>query len=189
LINKKAIVIGTSAGGLNAITTILKNLPTDFKIPIIVVMHLPPNINDFWIKNLNSQCKLNVKEADEKEVIKNGHVYLAPPNYHLLIEDDETLSLTVDEKVNFSRPSIDVLFESASDVYKESLIGILLTGSSKDGVIGIKKIKENRGLIIIQDPQTAEYSFMPQAALEVIDADYVLPLEKIEKILTQLGTK
>jgi two-component system chemotaxis response regulator CheB len=107
----------------------------------------------------------------------------------LLIEDDETLSLTVDEKVNFSRPSIDVLFESASDVYKESLIGILLTGSSKDGVIGIKKIKENRGLIIIQDPQTAEYSFMPQAALEVIDADYVLPLEKIEKILTQLGTK
>jgi two-component system, chemotaxis family, protein-glutamate methylesterase/glutaminase len=183
----RIIVIGASAGGLNVIATLLKSLPEDYKIPIIIVQHLSPQSNDFWIKSINELCKFEVKEAEEKELIQKGFVYIAPPNYHLLVEHDKTLSLSVEEKVNFSRPSIDVLFESASDVFKENLIGIIFTGSSKDGASGMKKIKENGGTTIVQDPSTSENKFMPEAAINASKIDHILSLEKIIELLKKLN--
>jgi two-component system chemotaxis response regulator CheB len=131
--NKKAIVAGASAGGITAITSLLKYLPAGYELPMIIVLHQSPHSGSFWINNLNDRCQLQVKEAEEKEIIQKGNVYLAPPNYHLLIEKNRTFSLSVEEKVNFSRPSIDVLFETAADAFKDTLIGILLTGASRDG--------------------------------------------------------
>ena len=127
-----------------------------------------------------------MKEADEKEKIEYGKVYFAPPNYHLLIEKNKTFSLTIDERVNFARPSIDVLFESAAEAYTNRLIGIVLTGSNDDGTKGIKRIKEYGGLAVIQDPATAESAYMPASAMAAIIPDYVLSLEDITGLLTKL---
>src|SRR5690606_35205527 len=120
----------------------------------------------YWIDILDSMCFLRVKEADEKEKIKPGCVYIAPPNYHLLIEKNETFSLSIDEKVNYARPSIDVLFDSAAYVYYDQLIGVVMTGANHDGAMGLKKIKENGGMTIVQDPETAISRFMPEAAIQ-----------------------
>ncbi len=182
----QAIVIGTSAGGMNAVSSILEAIPGDFPLPIIIVQHLHPNQGDEFFRHFDNQCRLIVKSADEKEPVRPGSVYLAPPNYHLLIEKDKTLSLSVDEKVRYSRPSIDVLFESAADVFSSFLIGILLTGANDDGALGLQEIKKYNGLVIVQDPDTAEAKYMPQSALAVVDADHVLPLEEIGPFLSSL---
>lgn len=185
----KAIVIGVSAGGLNAMKTLLPALPADFPLPVVVVQHIGARSDGTWIDILNSLCALNIKEADEKEKIEKGNVYVAPPNYHLLIEKDETFTLTVDEKVNFARPSIDVLFESAAVAYQEKLIGIILTGSNSDGTEGMKKIQENGGLTIAQDPLTAESSYMPASAITAVKIDFVLPIKKIINLLLDIALK
>jgi two-component system chemotaxis response regulator CheB len=153
------------------------------------VQHVGANSNSHWIKLLNEKSNLNLKEADEKEKIENGTVYFAPPNYHLLIEKDRTFSLTIDERVNFARPSIDVLFESAAEAYKNTLIGIVLTGSNNDGNQGIKRIKECGGLIIIQDPTTAESPYMPSSALTVVESDHILSIENIIALLIALDVE
>ena len=114
-------------------------------------------------------------------------IYIAPPNYHLLVEADRTFSLSIDEPVNYARPSIDVLFETAADVYKTNLIGVILTGANTDGSHGLKRIKETGGLSVVQDPSTAEADTMPRAAIAAVDVDYVLPLEEIGKVLTMLA--
>ncbi|HEY8400524.1 MAG TPA: chemotaxis protein CheB [Cytophagaceae bacterium] len=126
-----------------------------------------------------------VKEGEEKEPIREGYVYFAPPDYHMLVDYDETISLSKDEKVNFSRPSIDVLFESAADVFGSSLIGIILTGSSSDGANGLLKIKKNGGLTIVQSPEEAEYRLMPEAALKLSGTQNVFTLEEIVRFLLQ----
>ena len=172
----EAIVIGVSSGGMKALKFILPALPADFSIPIIIVQHISARSDNEWIKFLNDQCNLTIKEADEKEKIEKGNVYIAPPNYHLMIESNKTFSFTIDERVNFARPSIDVLFESAAEVYKNKLIGVILTGSNSDGTNGIKRIKECGGLTIVQDPETAESAFMPASAIAAVQVDYVLPL-------------
>src|SRR5688572_21682671 len=136
----KAIVIGVSAGGLNAIKKIVPALPESFQIPVIIVQHISANSDGFWISIINKLSKLHVKEADEKERIEKGYVYVAPPNYHTLVEADHTFTFTIDARVNYARPSIDVLFESAAHAYKNELIGIVLTGASDDGSRGLKKI-------------------------------------------------
>lgn len=129
-----------------------------------------------------------MKEADEKEEIENGVVYFAPPNYHLLIERDHTFSLSADRRVNFARPSVDVLFESAANAYGSELIGVILTGANNDGARGLKKIKDMGGLTIVQDPASAEARYMPEAAIEEVQTvDYILPLEKIKTILIKLA--
>ncbi len=184
-----AIVIGTSAGGMVALTKLLAPLPEDFSLPIIIVQHVHPTQDGFMVDNLNSKCSLTVKEANGSEVIHPNHIYLAPPNYHLLLERDKTFSLSIDEKVNYSRPSINVLFESAVDVYSSGLVGILLTGANEDGAMGLKMIKENSGLAIVQDPDTAEYPFMPRAAIDMVKVDHILPLEKITDLLIQMNKK
>ena len=177
------MVIGVSAGGLKALSTIFSHLPAKFPFSVIVVQHTHPTSDDFLARHLNEVCRLKVKQADEKERIVSGVIYIAPPNYHLLIEEDKTFSLTVDAPVNFARPSIDVLFESAADAYKKNLIGIILTGGNDDGSRGLKSIRESGGLAIVQDPKTAEVEAMPLAALAAASPDYVLSLEKIEDFL------
>ena len=183
----EAIVIGASSGGMNAIKMIAKHLPLNFSIPIIMVLHLSPQSNGQWISFLNVEGNIKIKEADEKERPEPGVIYVAPPNYHLLIEKDKTFSLTIDERVNFARPAIDVLFESAAEVYKSALIGIVITGSNNDGTKGIKKIKENGGLVVVENPQTAESSFMPASAIAAAKADHILPLEDIIKLLININ--
>ena len=194
----EAIVIGVSSGGMNALKFIFSTLPAGFSIPIIIVQHIGARSDNEWIKLLNEKSNLTIKEADEKEKIacpteqsigrETGKVYIAPANYHLLIEKDRTFSLTIDELVNFARPSIDVLFESAAEAYKNKLIGIVLTGSNNDGAKGIKRIKEYGGLAIVQDPETAESPTMPASAIAVIEPDYILSLEKIIELLIKIDT-
>ena len=182
----EAIVIGVSSGGMNALKIISSSLPVHFNLPIIIVQHLSAHSDSHWIKLLNEKSRLNVKEADEKEKIEKGNIYIAPPNYHLLIEKDKTFSLTIDERVNFARPSIDVLFESAAEAYKNKLIGIVLTGSNSDGTKGIKRIKDCGGLAIIQDPNTADSEYMPKSAIAAIEPDYIVSLEEIVELLMKI---
>jgi len=161
-------------------------LPADFSMPIIVVQHVGARSENVWIQLLNNHCKVEIKEADEKEKIEKGKIYVAPPNYHLLIEKNKTFSLTVDERVNYARPSIDVLFETASEAYQTHLIGVVLTGANNDGSNGIKCIKERGGLTIVQQPDTAESSYMPASAIATSKPDYILPLEEIIKLLIEI---
>ena len=183
----EAIVIGVSSGGMSALRYLFSAIPFDFSLPVIVVQHVGARSDNTWIELLNELSNLNVKEADEKETIKPGNVYIAPSNYHLLIEKERSFSFTIDERVNFARPSIDVLFESAAEAYKNSLIGVVLTGSNNDGTDGIKRIKDYGGLTIIQDPATAESSYMPSSAIAAIQPDHILPLEKIAELLISLN--
>ena len=182
----EAIVIGVSSGGLNAMKILFSLLPADFSMPIIVVQHVGARSENVWIQLLNNHCKVEIKEADEKEKIEKGKIYVAPPNYHLLIEKNKTFSLTVDERVNYARPSIDVLFETASEAYQTHLIGVVLTGANNDGSNGIKCIKERGGLTIVQQPDTAESSYMPASAIATSKPDYILPLEEIIKLLIEI---
>ncbi|HEX9828463.1 MAG TPA: chemotaxis protein CheB [Flavobacteriaceae bacterium] len=181
-----AIVIGVSAGGMNAMKILFSRLPKDFGTHIIIVQHISPRSDNQWIDLLNDKSNISIKEANEKEIIENGIVYIAPANYHLLIEKNRTFSLTIDERINFARPSIDVLFESAAEVYKNKLIGVVLTGSNHDGTKGIKRIKECGGLAVVQDPKTAESAYMPASAIAAVKPDYILSLEEITDLLIKI---
>jgi len=178
------IVIGASAGGLHALGVVLEKISESFPIPIIVVLHISPQAEDFWIQNMNKKYQLNVKEAEDKERIQAGNIYFAPANYHVLVDEERTIGLSVDEKVNYSRPSIDVLFEAAADVYKEKLIGVVLTGSSNDGANGLKRIKQKGGITVVQNPSEAEFRFMPEKAIEASKIDNILTLDEISKLLS-----
>ncbi len=182
----EAVVIGVSFGGLKALQKILPAIHPDVPAPIMVVQHQDPLADDFLARHLDSLSKIRVKVAEEKELATPGTVYFAPANYHLLVEDDHTLSLSVDEKVNFSRPAIDVLFESAADAYGSRLIGIILTGANQDGSLGLKRIKEYGGLAVVQDPRTAQAPSMPEAALAALEVDYVLPLNEIANFINTI---
>lgn len=182
----EAMVIGASAGGANALRHLLAPLPENFKIPIIIVQHLDAHSHNYFVEYLSRYCHLKVKEIDEKEFIEKGYVYIAPPNYHTLIEKDKSFALTVEERVSYARPSIDILFETAADAFAENLIGVILTGANHDGSNGIKKVKENGGLAIVQDPETAEVDVMPRAAIKCAKVDYILKLEEINKILLDI---
>ncbi len=184
----EAVVIGTSAGGVAALEKLFSYLPEMFELPVLIVLHLHPDSGAGQLAGqFNRQFRLQIKEADDKEPIQPGTFYFAPANYHLLVEDDRTLSLSVDDKENFSRPSIDVLFESAAEVYQETLIGIILTGASHDGAAGLKKIMDTGGRIIIQDPETAEKDIMPRAAMAACQPEELLSLEDIGTLLGKLG--
>jgi two-component system chemotaxis response regulator CheB len=174
----EAVVIGSSAGGIHALSSVLAALPSEFPLPIIIVQHLHPHSDSYLAHILSTKCDLKVKQADEKETITNA-VYIAPPNYHLLIEEDRSLSLSIDKHVNFARPSVDVLFESAIYAYQDKLIAIILTGANNDGCQGVKNIKENGGYVIVQEPTTAEADAMPKAAIAATKVDKILPLEQI----------
>jgi two-component system, chemotaxis family, protein-glutamate methylesterase/glutaminase len=182
----KAVVIGSSAGGLNALKDLFRYLDEKFQIPVIIVQHISPDADNYLIHILNDMKKLQVKEADEKEKPERGNAYIAPPNYHLLLEPDQTFSLTIDERVNYARPSIDVLFETAAEAYRDKLIGIILTGANNDGSKGLKRINELGGLSIVQDPETAEVDSMPRAAILAHKVDKVLPIKEIASFLNSI---
>ena len=182
----EAIVIGVSSGGLNAMRLLFSRLPPDFTTPLIIVQHVGTRSDTGWINFLNSKSHLHIKEADEKELIEKGKAYFAPPNYHLQIERDKTLSLSIHERVSFARPSIDVLFESAAEAYRDNLIGIVLTGSNNDGTSGIRYIQKCGGLTIVQDPSTSESPFMPKSAIKAIRPDYVISLEELPELICRL---
>ncbi len=184
------IVMGTSAGGMGALSELLPAFPASYPLPIAIVQHVHPWQDDYFIEHYAHRCAMTVKEASEKEPIRPGFVYLAPPNYHLLIEEDHTFSLSVDERVNYARPSIDVLFDSAVDVYGPAVVGVVLTGANNDGAQGLRRIKARGGLAMVQDPNTAESSYMPKAAIEATPVDYVVPLAKMAALLLEVtGTK
>ncbi|PZR27213.1 MAG: chemotaxis protein CheB [Citrobacter freundii] len=186
----QAIVIGTSAGGLFALSFLLERLPADFSLPVIIVQHRMNDQHQLELLEgiLQVKCKLPVKQADEKEPITNGIVYLAPPGYHLLVESDRTFSLSVDKPVSYSRPSIDVLFETAAYVYREGLIGIILTGANKDGAAGITAISECGGLTIAQNPDEAQYPSMPAAAIATKTVRRICTLEEICNFLLKISS-
>ena len=185
----KVIVIGVSTGGIKALKTILSVFPSKFALSVIIVMHRHKSTDGCLEQLLDNDCKMHVKQADEKEGITAGVVYVAPPNYHLLIEDDGTFSLSVEGAVNYARPSVDVVFESAAEAYGQGLIGVILTGANKDGSEGLKKIKESGGLVIVQTPETSEVADMPEAAIASVKPDYVLPLERIGPFLKKLASE
>ncbi|MBN1178521.1 MAG: chemotaxis protein CheB [Anaerolineae bacterium] len=179
----RAVVIGTSAGGTAALAQLLPMLPATFSLPVVIVQHIHPLQASPAIVYYHRQCHLVIEEAALGGVVEPGRVYFAPPNYHLLIEDDRTFSLSVDVKVNYARPSIDVLFESAADAYGRHLIGVILTGANNDGARGLRRIKEHGGLAVVQEPDTAEVSYMPRAAIDAVSVDYVLPPPEIGALL------
>jgi two-component system chemotaxis response regulator CheB len=183
-----AVVIGVSAGGLEALTTIIPPLPKNFGKAIIVVQHIKEYSDDFTARHLDAISAIQVKEADEKEVILPSTVYIAPAGYHLLVEDDRTFSLSAEPPVNFARPSIDVLLESASEVYADRLLGIILTGANSDGAHGLRAVKMAGGLTLVQDPKTAEFDTMPLAAINATKIDHVLELPEIASFLSDLDT-
>ena len=148
---------------------------------------MDPNSRDYLSNHLDQKCNIQVKEAEDKENIMDGVAYIAPPNYHLLLEEDRTLSLSVDDLVNYSRPSIDVMFETAADVYERRLVGVVLTGANADGSKGLTKVKALGGLAVVQDPATADVDYMPKAAIASTRVDHILSLEKIASLLTELS--
>jgi len=181
----KAIVIGTSAGGLEALKVVLSQIEL-VTIPIIIVQHLSPRHASILPQILSQYTHHRVKEADEKESISDNMIYVAPSNYHLLIEKNRTFSLTTEARVSYARPSIDVTFETASDAYGEDLIGVILTGANHDGARGIDSIKVKGGYTLIQDPLTAYAPEMPSFAIEAIQANFVGDLPSIGKHLNNL---
>jgi len=179
------IVIGCSLGGMRALETILAPLPADFPTPIAVVQHRYRTSNESLPAFFRARTKLKVVDVEDKQYIKPGHVYLAPANYHLLVEEG-SFSLSVDDVVVYARPSIDVLFDSAADAYGHRLIGVVLTGANEDGARGAARIKRNGGFVVVQDPKTAEAPVMPQAAIEKARVDRILPLDRIGPFLVEL---
>lgn len=182
----EAIVIGGSAGALDALAGLLPALPADCPLPVAIVVHVP-NKPSYLAEVLASRTVLRVKEAEDKEPIAPGVVYVAPPNYHLLIERGRTFALSDDQLLHFSRPAIDVLFESAAEAYGNRLAGVVLTGASEDGAAGLAAIKRAGGLAIVQLPATASARAMPEAAIAATQVDHVLPVAEIAPLLARLA--
>jgi len=179
----EAIVVGVSAGGMKLIPKLISCLDTNLKFPMIFVQHLHPEQTEYFIEYFQKDTTIKIVSISDKEILAPGTIYFAPPDYHVLIDDKQTLSLAIDEKVNFSRPSIDLLFDSAADVFGRNLIGILLTGANHDGAQGLHKIKSLGGITIVQSPDSAEFPAMPQSAIDLFEPDYILEVSEIAEII------
>ena len=173
------IVIGGSAGSFEVILQLVSQLKPGFTIPILIVVHRKNDFANAMVTLLKSKTKLAVKEAEDKERIEAATIYIAPSDYHLLVEKDKILSLDASEKVNYSRPSIDVTFQCAAEVYGNKAACILLSGANADGAEGLKDVKDNSGFTIVQDPATAEVSFMPQQAINMMEVDLVANVHEL----------
>lgn len=182
-----AIFIGASAGGVTAILKILDILPSDYPLPIIITQHLPRDSQIQAASVFEKKRKSRVFEAIDKMPIESNHVYFAPPDYHLLIEKDFVFSLSQDELVNYSRPSIDVMFESAALAFGASACGVLLTGGNEDGARGLAVMQKAGGLALVQDPKDAECAAMPQSALAIMQPTFVGKLDEIASQLLSLA--
>ena len=184
-----AIVIGASAGGVEALYKVLGALPENYRLPILVVLHLPDERHSDLAGVFQRRLARPAKEAQDKERIANGVLYFAGPGYHLSVEQDRSLSLSLEERVHFSRPAIDILFESAADAYGPALVGVLLTGANEDGARGLARIKGCGGLTVVQDPAEARVDVMPLAAIKLQRPDYILPLSGIGHLLADLDKR
>lgn len=182
----KLIIIGGSAGSLDVILKLIPALQPTLPFAIILVTHRKPTSDDILVELLNTRTSWTVKEAEEKEPILPNIIYVAPADYHLLLEKSQTFSLDVSEKVNYSRPSIDITFESAAEVYTSSLLTILLSGANADGVEGMQQVKRRGGFCVVQDPATAEVAFMPQQAIDKVDVDKILPAGELAAFINSL---
>ncbi|KQR71944.1 chemotaxis protein CheB [Pedobacter sp. Leaf176] len=182
----KALIIGGSAGSLDVLLEIFPLLSDEIDFPIILVTHRKSGNDALLSDLLRSRTKLKVNEAEEKDKIQPGNVYIAPADYHLLIEENETFSLDYSEKVNYSRPSIDVTFHSAAEVFKDKLVCILLSGSNADGVAGLKTVKSSGGLVVIQNPKTAVMPYMPQQAANEIEGGIILNANEMAEFINKL---
>jgi two-component system, chemotaxis family, protein-glutamate methylesterase/glutaminase len=185
----EAIVIGGSAGAFEALSALLPGLAPDYPLPILIVVHLPPDRTSLFAELFRARCKIGVREAEDKEPIEPGVAYFAPPDYHLLVETDRRLSLSGEEPVLYSRPSIDVLFESAADAYGSGLIGVLLTGANSDGAGGLKTVVEAGGVAIVQSPKGAYAPAMPEAAIAACPEAHILSLNEIALYLREVGAR
>ncbi|MCU0449530.1 MAG: chemotaxis protein CheB [Bernardetiaceae bacterium] len=182
----KAVVIGGSAGSFQGITQILASLPKDFPLPVFLCLHRLKHVRNGFVEALSIKSSKPVVEPHDKEPIKRGMVYLAPANYHLCLELGNSLALSTEELANNSRPAIDHTFETAAFVYRDKLIGILLSGANKDGAYGMAKVKERGGLTVVQDPAESMIDAMPNAALAATKIDWVLKTEEIISFLGEL---
>jgi two-component system, chemotaxis family, protein-glutamate methylesterase/glutaminase len=179
------IVVGTSIGGLKALQTLLSALPDDFSVPVVIVQHRGKDSETGLCEFLGRHSRLPISEPEDKETILSGHAYLAPRDYHLLVEQG-SFALSTDPAIGFARPSIDVLFESAADQYQEKTIGVVLTGANRDGARGLAAIKLRGGLTLVEDPQFAACPEMPQAAIANTEVDRVVPLVELGPLLGNL---
>jgi two-component system chemotaxis response regulator CheB len=179
------VVIGASYGGLSALQVMLPELSPEFPLPLVIVQHRRREVDDGLCNFLRKRSRLPLSEPEDKEAVERGHVYLAPADYHLLIERS-IFTLSTESPVAYARPSIDVLFESAADIYHERIVGVILTGSNGDGARGLSRIKSLGGLTVVQDPSDAESRAMPLAAIEATEVDQVLPLAEIAPFLNKL---
>ena len=180
------LVIASSARGVRALTRLLNGLPDGFAVPVVIVQHLDPRHETVIAQVLERHCQLPVKLAEHEEKAKPGNVYVAPPDRHLFIGADSVLTLADGELVHFVRPSADLLFESAAGSYGASTIACVLTGSGADGSMGVRAIKARGGTVIVEDPDSAEFKGMPEAALEAAAVDFVLPLSEIVPVVCRL---
>ncbi|NJL88014.1 MAG: chemotaxis protein CheB [Leptolyngbyaceae cyanobacterium SM1_1_3] len=180
------VAIATSAGGLKALSTVLGRLPADFPALIVVVQHLDPHHRSLMAEILNRRTSLEVKQAEENERLCPGKIFIAPPNYHLLVNPDGTLSLSQSERVHYVRPSADLLFDSVATSYKDRAIAVVLTGTGSDGIMGVQAIKAMGGTVIAEDTRTAEFSGMPLAAIRTGSVDFILPLAEVAPALITL---
>ena len=182
----EAIVVGASAGGVEALLSIFGQLPHTFSLPIIAVLHLPDERRSQLAEVFARRLRIPVKEARDKEVIEAGTLYFAGPGYHLSVEQDRSLSLSQEERVHHSRPAIDYLFASAADTYGQRLLAILLTGANQDGAQGLVHVKQSGGITVVQDPREARIAVMPLAALALHTPDHILSLSRIGSLLASL---
>jgi two-component system chemotaxis response regulator CheB len=178
-----AMVIGASAGGVQALSVLLPALSPTLRAAVFIVLHLPRDKPSVLAEIFRPKCALPVWEAEDKLPVRPGHVYVAPANYHMLVDRGPRVALSADDPVHHSRPSIDVLFESAADVYQDRLLGVILTGANEDGAAGLACIKDAGGFTIVQSPETAQAPLMVKSALALRPADWVLPLDEIAAML------
>lgn len=187
LTDYKAIVIGGSAGSYAVVSRMLSALPADFALPIIICMHRQKHVRAGFVETLDERSPLRVVEPMDKQAVERGHVYVAPANYHLFVEFDGTLSLSIEEEHLFCRPAIDYTLESASRAWRNRCVGIILTGANKDGAEGLKAIADRGGMTIVQDPLTADVPTMPRAALSLVKPDAVLSPQGIIDFLKSIA--
>jgi two-component system chemotaxis response regulator CheB len=181
----EALVVGASAGAVGALERLLPALRAGSTVPVVIVVHLPADKPSLLVELFRPRCALPVREAGEKEPVDAG-IWFAPPGYHLLIERDRTFALSVDEPVHFSRPSIDVLFESAADVYRSALACAVLTGANDDGAFGAKHIRDHGGFVMVQDPTAAEADAMPRAAIAKANPQWVGSITEMTALLARI---
>ena len=184
-----AVAIGASAGGVELLSVLLAALPADCRASFFIVVHIPRERPSLLAEVFGAKCALPVREAEDKEPVQPGTIYFAPPDYHLLVDRGPAFALSSDEPVHFSRPSIDVLFDSAADIYGERLLGLILTGANQDGAEGLAAVGRAGGRTVVQEPGGAAVPFLPEAALQQGPVDFVLSLTQLQELFANWGVR